>query len=334
MAELSYVSDVTYAGTEVTENYDRGVDKGYLFTGGVLKESAKLWGSISGEEVTTFTEEFSPFRKFEWSAAEYEYDSTKDQVVPIMAAGKENLWGNTPYFFIEFSTKGYSSIHFSMDLTGTKKAPKNYKLQYSTDKSIFTDIPDATYSILKNKNLVTAFDLDLNNEIFKDQDTIYLRITTTDFECVDNTNPEFPGEKGGEIAFNNIKITGLEIKEVVPTPTAATPTPADPTIAPNPTETPVTPTIAPTKAPDVKVITKKLTLNKKKLTLKKGKSYALKVTRTPKAAKEKLTWKSSKKSVAKVSSTGKVKALKKGKTTITVKSSNGKKATCVVTVKK
>lgn len=71
-----------------------------------------------------------------------------------------------------------------------------------------------------------------------------------------------------------------------------------------------------------------LKLNKKKLTLKKGKSYCLKV----KGTKKKVTWKSSKKSVATVDKKGKVRAKKAGKTTITAKVGR-RTLKCKVTVK-
>ena len=79
--------------------------------------------------------------------------------------------------------------------------------------------------------------------------------------------------------------------------------------------------------------TVKVKLNKKKVTLAKGKTVTLKATVTPSSANEKLTWSSSNKKVATVSKKGKVKAIKKGTATITVKTSSGKKATCKVTVK-
>lgn len=82
-----------------------------------------------------------------------------------------------------------------------------------------------------------------------------------------------------------------------------------------------------------KVTTKSLKLNKSKCTLKKGKTFTIKVTRKPITATEKITYSSSNKRVATVDKKGKITAKKKGKATITVKTSNGKKATCKVTVK-
>lgn len=82
-----------------------------------------------------------------------------------------------------------------------------------------------------------------------------------------------------------------------------------------------------------KVTTKSLKLNKSKCTLKKGKTFTIKVTRNPITATEKITYSSSNKKIATVDKKGKITAKKKGKATITVKTSNGKKATCKVTVK-
>ncbi len=68
-------------------------------------------------------------------------------------------------------------------------------------------------------------------------------------------------------------------------------------------------------------------------TLKAGEQYTLRALVTPTASTDQITYKSSNKSVATVSSTGKIKALKSGKTTITVHTASGLTATCVITVK-
>jgi predicted NUDIX family NTP pyrophosphohydrolase len=78
---------------------------------------------------------------------------------------------------------------------------------------------------------------------------------------------------------------------------------------------------------------KSITISKKKLKLKKGKTYKLKAKLSPKKAKGKISWKSSNKKVATVSKKGLVKAKKVGSATITayVKGTKIKK-TCKVTV--
>lgn len=53
----------------------------------------------------------------------------------------------------------------------------------------------------------------------------------------------------------------------------------------------------------------------------------------PLDATSRLKWKSSNKKIATVDKKGKVTALKKGKVVITVKTDNGRKAICKITVK-
>ncbi len=81
---------------------------------------------------------------------------------------------------------------------------------------------------------------------------------------------------------------------------------------------------------------KKITLNKTKVSIKKGKTFALKATIAPANATDKtLKWESSNKKVATVDKNGKITAKKAGNCTITATSKDGtkKKATCKVTVK-
>ena len=81
------------------------------------------------------------------------------------------------------------------------------------------------------------------------------------------------------------------------------------------------------KAPD------SITLNKTETTIKKGQTETLKATLNPTNSATYCSWSSSDKTIATVNSNGVVTAKKKGTATITVKTSNGKVATCTVTVK-
>ena len=87
------------------------------------------------------------------------------------------------------------------------------------------------------------------------------------------------------------------------------------------------------KVQKARVTTKSIAFAKKSVSLKKGKSVKLTIKRNPISATEKITWTSSNKKVATVDKNGKVTGKKAGKVTITAKTSNGKKATCKVTVK-
>ena len=73
-------------------------------------------------------------------------------------------------------------------------------------------------------------------------------------------------------------------------------------------------------------------LNEKKVTLKKGKTFKIKVLSIPATVKAK-AFRSDKPAVATVDGKGKIKALKKGKATITVTLTNGKTLKLKVTVK-
>ncbi len=84
----------------------------------------------------------------------------------------------------------------------------------------------------------------------------------------------------------------------------------------------------------VTVPVKKLKLNKSKVSIKKGKTYKLRCMITPKnATNKKIVWSSTNKKIAKVTK-GKIKARKKGKCYVIVKTKDGKrKAKCKVVVK-
>lgn len=71
-----------------------------------------------------------------------------------------------------------------------------------------------------------------------------------------------------------------------------------------------------------KVKTAKLTVPKQSISLKKGKSYKLSISRNPITANDKIIYQSSNKSVITVDSKGTVVAKKKGEASITVKSGN------------
>lgn len=76
----------------------------------------------------------------------------------------------------------------------------------------------------------------------------------------------------------------------------------------------------------------KIKLSASSKTLTAGSSFRLSKSVTPSDTTDKLSWSSSNPEVAYVNNSGKVVAVTKGKTTITLKSSSGESATCTVTV--
>ena len=81
------------------------------------------------------------------------------------------------------------------------------------------------------------------------------------------------------------------------------------------------------------IIDEKVELNKSTLSLKIGECEILQIIQSSDDINKLLTWASSNPSVASVTSTGVVKGISAGTATIAVKTSNGKTATCKVTVK-
>ncbi len=76
-----------------------------------------------------------------------------------------------------------------------------------------------------------------------------------------------------------------------------------------------------------------VSLSSSSVTVNLGSTKTLKATLTPSNSTDSITWTSSDTSVATVSSSGKVKGIKAGKTTIKAKTTSGKTAKCTVTVK-
>lgn len=351
--------DYTYAGADDAEadSYDLSATKygdkenGYAFTTG----SAKLFASVTGDKNKSMEWAVDEVENEEGLLVEqicpvYKMDDTKEYA-PIMAATKKNPWteGTVPYFEVQFSTKGYKDIEFSAYVGATKKGPRDYKLAYAVGESEeYTALTGEGAKISLTNNKVLTQISDTLPEAANDQELVKVRIQLASMETVASTAdaPVYLYDKadGGEAAINHISIAGVDKSWVpataAPSQTTATAPPDTPKASAQPS-----PTVQPTKEPQptdnntVKV--KKLKLNKKKLTLKKGKKYTLKLTITStaktskdkKALKKAVKWTSSNKKVATVTKSGKVTAKKVGKATITAKL-KGKKVSCTVKVKK
>lgn len=299
---------------------------GYRLNG--IVNGALLFASVNGSDK----------RKLEWSS---ENDTYRDAGAgnrllrqPVMTAGKKNPWkaDTKPYFEIQIPTSGYQSISFSAYVGATKKGPKSYQLSYAAGNSnTFTPISGASLTLQENKEmsriaatLPTAAD---NQKMLK----IRIEITSLTSICGENMTTA-QNSTSGEAAINHILISGTkQSSAAVPyKPSGSTSRQSSATVPNKPSGSTSKRTV------------KKITLNKKKVKLKKNQSLPLKVSVrvTPqtkanvKAVKAKLKWKSSNIKVAVVTKNGKIKAKKKGKATITVTYSKKIKATCKVTVQK
>ena len=81
----------------------------------------------------------------------------------------------------------------------------------------------------------------------------------------------------------------------------------------------------------INICAKSITLNKSSLTINKNSTYSFKTTTSPSKITEAVTWASSNPSVVTVKN-GKIKGINYGTGKITVKTSSGKKYTCIVKV--
>ena len=180
------------AEAKLTE-YGTG-DDGYKATYG----NGTMSGTIDG----------SNMRALEWSVAEYGTNGLN--MVPIMPAGKNNLWG-TPYVQFEISTKDYTDISFTAYMAGSKKCPASWKLSYSTDGKTFTDIENAVATItMANRKVMVPY---LENiklpEAINNLDSVILRLSPVSDATVNGgTTADDP--TGGELAINNILISGTK----------------------------------------------------------------------------------------------------------------------------
>ncbi len=161
-----------------------------------------------GEGTMSGTIDGTNMRALEWSVVEYGTNGLN--MVPIMPAGKNNLWG-TPYVQFEISTKNYSDISFTAYMAGSKKCPASWKLQYSTDGTTFVDIENAVATIeMGKRKLMTPY---LENVKLPDAvnnlDSVILRLVPVSDATVNGgTTADDP--TGGELAINNILITGTK----------------------------------------------------------------------------------------------------------------------------
>ena len=120
-----------------------------------------------------------------------------------------------------------------------------------------------------------------------------------------------------------------------PTPSASqTPAPST-TPSPSNSQTPA-PSNKPSPSPSASQAPAEvtnITLNYSDISLNVGGTKTLKATITPKTVNTKITWSTSNSKIATVTAQGKITAKSPGTATIKVKTSNGKQATCKVTVK-
>ena len=156
-------------------------------------------------------------------------------------------WGVGDYYQFSFSTSGYSALSITWDQTGSGTGPRDFKVQYSTNGTTFTDasgtnstyaVTTQTWSTSGSPNAASRRTLDLSGvSSLANQSTVYIRLVVTSTASISGGTIG----TGGTQRLDNFTVSG--------TATGGTPTPTpSPTATATPTATP-TPTPTPTATP-------------------------------------------------------------------------------------
>ncbi|MBE6763201.1 MAG: carbohydrate-binding domain-containing protein [Ruminococcaceae bacterium] len=186
------ISQFSYSGGTAGADIAGDKDSGYAVSLG----NATVHASVNGSDA----------RKLEWTSDLYVQGNTS-AVQPTMTAGNNNPWATGAYIETRLSTVGYTDITFSAKLGGTKKGPRDFKLQYSLDGIRYTDV-GVSYSITTNKVMEQAFDTVALPADAANAPALYIRMVNTS-DILINGSSGLSGATGGETAVNDIVITGI-----------------------------------------------------------------------------------------------------------------------------
>ncbi len=137
-----------------------------------------------------------------------------------------NRWTIGDYYQFQFNTTGYQDISITWDATGSSTGPRDFKVQYSTDGTVFTDATginstyqltgeswsSTTYNPASTRTLDLSFVTVLNNNA-----TVYIRLAVTSSTSIGGGAVGTAGTSrvddftvnGSLIPANTITITGL-----------------------------------------------------------------------------------------------------------------------------
>lgn len=201
--------DYTANSTQLISGDATGAEFYYTATSGEYQTTSNLYASVNAKDQA----------KVKWSGTADLYTNSSNTVTndqaPVMGTSKTSAlgWGTYPYFETVISTAGFENIKFSAKLGGTKKAPKEWKLQYSTDGINYTDVSGAVHSIAANKTMEQAFnEIQLPAEC-NNIKTLYIRMVVCKDLAINGTGT-IVNQTSGDAAVNNIKITGASLSVI------------------------------------------------------------------------------------------------------------------------
>lgn len=202
----SWNYNYTTDNTQLVNADESGNGFYYVATGGENQATSNLYASVNATDQA----------KLKWSGTAdlYTNNAVADQA-PVMGTSKTDMlaWGTYPYFETVVSTAGYENIKFSAKLGGTKKGPRDWKLQYSLDGVNYTDVDGAVYSIIKNKSMELAFDNVLLPDECKNQREVHIRMVVANNVAINNTDT-IVNQLSGDAAVNDIAVTGTSLSVI------------------------------------------------------------------------------------------------------------------------
>ncbi len=121
-------------------------------------------------------------------------------------------WSDGDYYQFTTSTSGYEDIFLTIHQTSSSSGPKNFKVQYSTDGSSFTDLSGGSYVLTNDSwsssgspktESIYSFDLSSVSSL-DNKASIYIRLTQVGTTSVDGGSVA----TGGTNRVDNVTITG------------------------------------------------------------------------------------------------------------------------------
>ena len=201
--------DYTANSAQLTSGDATGAEFYYTATSGEYQATSNLYASVNAKDQA----------KIKWSGTADLYtnpdNTTANDQAPVMGTSKTSAlgWGTYPYFETVVSTAGFENIKFSAKLGGTKKAPKEWKLQYSTDGVNYTDVSNTAYSITANKTMEQAFnEVQLPAEC-NNVKNLHIRMVVCKDLAINGTGT-IVNQTSGDAAVNNIKVTGASLSVI------------------------------------------------------------------------------------------------------------------------
>ena len=154
-------------------------------------------------------------------------------------------WAVGDYYQFSFSTSGYSAISITWDQTGSNTGPKDFKVQYSTNGTTFTNASgtNSTYAVTNDgwagtgsPKTASRRTLDLSGvSVLANQSTVYIRLADTSTTAITLGTVATAGTD----RVDNFTVNGTaQASTPTPTPTPTATPSISPTPLPIPTPTP------------------------------------------------------------------------------------------------